>query len=405
VRNSGSAALLAECRDTGILASDINPVSWSSAVEVLKTVFNSSPEEQLIRYEQSIDQAELIRLNDIRADIRQQIERNQDELNAMKMLLSDESGFTHEVNEQVSRLKSLNIFAPSEEPHCPVCDQPTPNIPSTTTLTAEIQHASMQLDRVARNMPGLEMLIIEQEQKINDAKVLLQDNRTALEALRRADDRLIQLRDNSSRRAYVIGRVSLFLETLPQVADSSELKAKISELQHEIEKLDSELSDDNIQERLDSILSVISRDLTNWSTQLDLEHSGNPFRFDLRYLKVIADTDRGPIRMDNMGSGANWLGCHLIVHLALHLWFVRKSRPVPRFLFLDQPSQVYFPREQVIDESLANLKDEDRLAVIRMFELIRDVVQSIHPNFQIIITEHADISEDWYQKDGVMETP
>jgi hypothetical protein len=119
------------------------------------------------------------------------------------------------------------------------------------------------------------------------------------------------------------------------------------------------------------------------------------------YLQIVVDTDNGPRRMDSLGSGANWVGCHLIAHLALHSWFVQKSRPVPNFLFLDQPSQVYYPRDMEIGEvesSLSNLGDTDRTAVINMFEFIRDVVSELYPNFQVIITEHADIAEDWYQE-------
>jgi hypothetical protein len=71
-------------------------------------------------------------------------------------------------------------------------------------------------------------------------------------------------RDSAARRAYVLGRISLFLETLPQISDNSELRTEIAELQHEIEQLEANLSDENIQERLDSILSFISRDLTRW---------------------------------------------------------------------------------------------------------------------------------------------
>ena len=41
--------------------------------------------------------------------------------------------------------------------------------------------------------------------------------------------------------------------------------------------------------------------------------------------------------MARMGSGENWVGYHLIAHLALHQWFVQRQRPVPSFLFLDQP--------------------------------------------------------------------
>ncbi len=360
-------------------------------------MIKTSPEEQLTRYEQSIDQSELLRLNDERTDLREQLARQKDDLEGMKILLSDKGSFEKEVGEQVSRLTSLQLFNVAEQPCCPLCDRPT-DIPSFNTLEVELQTASKQLDQVIRHTPGLEMLIIDQEQKITDTKRLLRENRSVLEALRDADDRLMELRHNSSRRAYVIGRISLFLETLPQIADSSELRTEISKLQSEIKQLAANLSNDNLQERLDSILSVISKDMTIWSNQLELEHSGNPFRLDLRNLQVVADTDGGPIRMDRMGSGANWVGCHLIAHLALHLWFVKKSRPVPHFLFLDQPSQVYFPAEQNIQRSATDLGDEDRAAVVRMFELIRDVVEELQPNFQIIITEHADIAETWYEE-------
>ena len=80
------------------------------------------------------------------------------------------------------------------------------------------------------------------------------------------------------------------------------------------------------------------------------------------------------IPMDRMGSGENWVGYHLIGHLALHSWFVEHARPVPRFLFLDQPSQVYFPPEKDVDGSINALQNDDRIALLRIFQLIFDVV-------------------------------
>ena len=106
--------------------------------------------------------------------------------------------------------------------------------------------------------------------------------------------------------------------------------------------------------------------------------------------------------MDRMGSGENWVGYHLIGHLALHEWFTQRDRPVPRFLFLDQPSQVCFPPEKDVDGSMALIEEDDRLAVSRMFRFVFDVVAGVSPGFQIIMTEHADINEDWYQ-DSVVE--
>ena len=78
----------------------------------------------------------------------------------------------------------------------------------------------------------------------------------------------------------------------------------------------------------------------------------------------------GPFRSIIMGSGANWVGFHLITHLALHRHFVQHGRPVPAFLFLDQPSQVYYPPDQdaELQGSLTGIGDEDQQAVSRMYQ-------------------------------------
>ena len=390
--------LISEARDGSILAADASPTTWEEAVELLRAAANASPEEQLFRYEQSMDQAELGRLNEERAHLRETLQHQEHELEAMRSLLVDEGGFAREAGEQVSRLSSLNIFASTdEERRCPLCENPTPTIPRPEELRAELRRVASQLETVAKHTPGLEVLIIEQENMLGETRRLLRANRASLEAIRQADDRLQALRDASARRAHVLGRISLFLETLPQISDTSELRREIGEVNTEIAQLEEELGDQKIQERLDSILSVIGQRLTEWSGRLELEHRGNPFRLDLRRLQIVADGESGPIPMDRMGSGANWLGCHLIAHLALHTWFVRKDRPVPRFLFLDQPSQVYFPADRDTGGSIAVLDDADRLAVLRIFKLIRDVVEELGGSFQIIVTEHADPTEDWFQ--------
>ncbi|MBF0463299.1 MAG: DUF3732 domain-containing protein [Magnetococcales bacterium] len=142
--------------------------------------------------------------------------------------------------------------------------------------------------------------------------------------------------------------------------------------------------------------------MTEWANDLDLEHSSSPLRLDRSRLTIVADTDDGPYPLDQIGSGENWVGYHLVAHLALHDWFTKKNRPTPRFLFLDQPSQVYFPPEKDVNGSIDEIKDDDRLAVIKMFQMIFKVAQELAPSWQVIITEHADIQEKWFQ-DAVVE--
>jgi hypothetical protein len=75
----------------------------------------------------------------------------------------------------------------------------------------------------------------------------------------------------------------------------------------------------------------------------------------------------------------------------------QKGRPVPRFLFLDQPTQVYYPPERDVEGRLDVLDDEDSTAVRRMFALLFQVVEELAPQFQVIFTDHADIDDERFQ--------
>jgi hypothetical protein len=397
------AALLSEARDAGLVAGDVAREAFEDVVEALRIAVRGAPDKQLILYEQQPEQAELERLNEERSRLRALLRRQQDELDQMRALQAGGSGYSEEAGEQKARLASLNLFGGGGEAYCPPCEQPTPKaVPTLDQLRAEMDRTVRQLERVSRRTPGLDDLILEQEGAIAETRRRLADIRGSLDALGRADERLAELRDAASRRAHVVGRVSLFLETLPQASDASSLRQEIESLRGEIERLEAEVSDEGVAERVASVLSMIGRRLTDWAEELRLEYGGHPHRFDLRRLQVVADVDGRPIPMSRMGSGENHLGCHVIAHLALHEWFVRHRRPVPGFLVLDQPSQVYFPEEDVEDRSIDDLSDTDRSAVIRLFRLVRNVAQELSPGLQVIVTEHANIHEDWYQ-DAIVE--
>jgi hypothetical protein len=133
--------------------------------------------------------------------------------------------------------------------------------------------------------------------------------------------------------------------------------------------------------------------------------------------KVTAVVDHGrPIPLKEMGSGANWLGSHLITMFGLHKYFVNNNRPVPNFLFLDQPSQVYFPEGSTADE------DMDIQAVTKVFSFIRERVAALDGKMQVIVVDHAKLDDaefiaetiedwkytglklvppDWYEEKGL----
>jgi len=80
--------------------------------------------------------------------------------------------------------------------------------------------------------------------------------------------------------------------------------------------------------------------MSEWAKALNLEHSENPFSFDMGKVTVVVDKPERPVPLAQLGSGANWVGVHLLTYFAFHKYFITANRPVPRFIFIDQPSQV-----------------------------------------------------------------
>ena len=161
--------------------------------------------------------------------------------------------------------------------------------------------------------------------------------------------------------------------------------------------LEAELDMDTVRERLSAFLNIIGRHMTEYAEELELEHSNSQLRLDIRNLTVVADTEDGPIPLYKMGSGENWVGYHILAHLALHRWFRKKGRPVPAFLILDQPSQAHYPPSQDVEGSLDVLEDDDRKAVRDLFRLVDKAARDLAPELQIIILDHADLKDDWFQ--------
>ena len=399
VRGDGvtkASTLLAEARDAGLSATLSS--TWDEAVSALREVAQTPGTSVDIA---TPDKAEYERLSDERNQLRSEQQRLRDEVAAARAFKHDESGFSREASEQRARLVSIGIFDGSEPSHtCPLCAQDlreATDILEVSQLQEALTDISSRLDAVTRTSPQIERAIAELESRLQSVQSALARNRAEMEAVQNASGRVQQFRDEAARRALVMGRISLYLESLPDLPDVQALEVEAQRLREQCESLEAELSEERVKERIDSITSILSRQMSDWARSLELEHSAAPLRLDLKKLTIVADTADGPVPMDRMGSGENWVGYHLIGHLALHDWFVNRDRPVPRFLFLDQPSQVYFPPETDVDGSMSTVSEDDREAVSRMFRFVFKVVNDMAPRFQVVITEHADINEDWYQ--------
>lgn len=394
-------ALLAQARDAG-LTQEVTS-TWDGAVSALKAVLKTPLANVDVKLP---DGGEFARLSTERAEMLQTQRRIRADIDAARAFAKDEKGFSHEAKEQRARLATIGIFEGGEAGHtCPLCAQDLPKEhapPQVAALQGSLTDVASRMESVARVEPHLENAISVLEVRLQEVQQSLTRNRTQMEAVRTANTALSEAHTDSAKKAHVLGRVSLYLESMPDVPDTKELEGQAESLRAKCKQLEEELSDERVQEQLTSIASLLSEKLTKWARELGLEHSEFPMRLDLKKLTLVADTVDGAIPMSRIGSGENGVGFHIIAHLALHQWFVQRSRPVPHFIFFDQPSQVYFPADKDVDGSMGLVPDDDRHRVQQMFRLIFEAVEAVAPGLQVILIEHADLNEAWY-RDAIVE--
>ncbi|MDO8706823.1 MAG: DUF3732 domain-containing protein [Sulfuricaulis sp.] len=85
---------------------------------------------------------------------------------------------------------------------------------------------------------------------------------------------------------------------------------------------------------------------------------------------------------------------HIAVLLGLHQYFLTLAHsPVPSFLVMDQPSQVYFSKRVTVRDGQITeeprLPDEDIEAVQKAFQVLGNVVGAAKGKLQVIVLDHA----------------
>jgi hypothetical protein len=315
-----------------------------------------------------------------------------------------ETDYRSAVQAQVGRLTSLSLLpngsgspAGDEAQHlCPICGSAlTEPDPTPAEMQRALDALQSQLAGIDEARPARRAALTGLDNRAAELRDQLRAADAALRALSEGDNETGTL-SGQERRAFTRGRISATLATLARTDDQAlrRLELEYAAADRAVAALEAELDDNEERMQLDSRLAALSRDMTQWSQELALEH-GEGVRLDINRLTVVTDTAQGPAPLWRIGSAENWIGAHLVTHLALHRYFVRNNRPVPRLLMLDQPTQAYYPseieRQTGIPES-----DSDREAVRRMFRLLYDITADLSPNLQIIVCDHANLPEQWF---------
>ena len=195
---------------------------------------------------------------------------------------------------------------------------------------------------------------------------------------------------------YAKARIALYaemsdsgiFETVDE--DIAELKEKIQQLEEKIQGFDVDTKKAKAQ-------AFLSENMNRLSLSLDFEDEYLPINLNFGLLDETFDiyqyqNNREKIHLYEMGSGANWVSCHIALFLSFLRYFAKQDNsPMPLFMFFDQPSQVYFPQGDSKDDEITQA---DLMAVNKMYKTIFDEINSIGEDTgilpQIIIVDHVD---------------
>ena len=403
-------ALYKEAYSVGLIASSDVPITPSEVMTELRATQKWQPDNIIVNP------------NDVSSDINGEVQtlvaKSQEidrKIKLVKVHQKTFGGFSNEAHEQVSRLKSIELFGegPDDNKTCPVCGEflkiPAPSV---ETISSSLESLKKRIEKVEIEQPRLIDYIEDLEEKKAKVQSEIDLLLLQLKSVYEEEENLRKLRDQNAVIAKVVGRISLYLDTVLLTDDIGILKENLEKARKEIDLVLEKLNDIDKDEALQSIINSISQTITNIAEQLDIEHVEDRFRFSHNKLTVFADRPGATIPMRRIGSAENWLGLHISTLLGFHKYFVDNNRPVPRFIVLDQPSQVYFASEgdylayrslEGRVEDMENV-EHDAAKVSRLFNFLFRFCEDMGNEFQIIVTEHANLAEDKFQN-ALVEEP
>ena len=401
--------LFSEAKAVGVIGSSGHDLTANEVIESLRAALTWRPET----LPKDDDGGRISLLEEGLGQLRKQRKQAQARIDAARQFSKRAGGYESEAAEQMVRLasiKSLPRNSDTGEWQWPFSEQNLAlESPIAKVLLNELQSLDKELRVAIGQRPKLDAYLADLEDKARNIAGLINEKEAELAAAIAANEAIAQMGTRNNAAARVVGRISLFLENLVPNDELASLEGEYRRCKLRVEDLEGRIGSDTSNERLNSILNIISMQVSKFIREFEAEFQEYPARIDLANITIVFDRPERTVPLGRTGGGANHLAYHLSALLALHLYAVKNACPIPHFLMIDQPTQVYFPSEQSYKETDGSVEktlesDADIKAVRRLFELLLKFTQKEAPGFQLIVTEHANLQEKWFQ-DALVEKP
>jgi transcriptional regulator with XRE-family HTH domain len=399
--------LYSEAKAVGVIGKTDGSSNPDGIMETLRSALSWKPDTV-----PADDGSRISRLEEELRNLRKERGDTQARIDSARQLAKRTGGYESEAAEQVNRLASIKALPKNPDTggwQWPFAERNLAlDSPIAMVLLKELAALDNELHIVAGQRPKLEAYLTNLVGEVEKIALAIRQKEAELSAAISANEILAQMGSRNNAAARVVGRISLFLETILPNEALAMLEAENRRVKNKVQQLQDLLGADESGERLASILNNISAHLTRNIQKFEAEFAPYPARLNLSQMTIIFDRPERPVPMGRTGGGENHLAYHLSALLAVHQFAAQNNLPIPRFLLVDQPTQVYFPSEQSYKAADGSVQmteaDADLNAVRRLFELLLKFTLEEVPGFQVIVTEHANLREEWFQN-ALVEPP
>lgn len=395
--------LLNEAKASGIITSDISTVTSEDEIfHFLESTKEWNPEK--------VPDAENGRIWEAREkieELREQRRIFRSKYDEALLYSKKSNGFSTEAGEQKSRLESMRLLPRNDanEWQWPFSEENLAmDTPIAIALLNDLEELDEELKAVSGAKPALDEYLRNIENQIQIIADEINRSTSELAAIITSNENIKQLQSRNYAASKTLGRISMYLDNYVKEDTLSHLKNRQDEINRRIESLEEQLGLNDTEDRLQQVMNAISMNITEYMRAFEVEFSGKPFYFDINKLEVSFLNGTYPTTLKRTGGGENHLAIHLSTLLGLHRFAAENNRPIPRFLIIDQPSQVYFPKEVSYSEvdgteegTEAAFIDHDIAKVKKMFRILYDFTTEDLDGFQLIVTEHANFRDKWFQ--------
>lgn len=317
-----------------------------------------------------------------------------------------------EFSETLSSLESVNPIQIGLS-ICPLClSEKDSLLEQANNLRQAIEKLSMDLTLNKSLKSHLEVEKQSIKKELEEVNTKFKEIKILKTQLENKNSYIKQIKSRYEQVLMVKSSLFSMLDILAR-KQSEKSEEHIQKLKLELESIESELKKYNCNYKLRESEKKINMIMSEIGKNFDFEESYHPINlnFSLESFDLYhTNSSNEKIYLRSMGSGANWLYCHITLFLALHQHFIELESQgykcnIPSILFLDQPTQVYFPNfrndnsSKFEKQAIANLEhkeniDGDIQSVTNLFSRLAKYCFDLKNRYgyspQIIVTDHAD---------------